>query len=976
MKVFWLFANILMLSPAAYAQDILFTDSEGIVCDYSTLNFSPDFERMITDLVTPCDERIDQVVSITDYDQRLRAFKNNVCSCVNPLTPRNLDSAVLQGLDQNAARSVRRTLRGRTEVSPEAVARSVASQNVLLNELRNGVMIQASILSPDPTQRDALTAAYSGRDDFQRLISEANTSLARRGQGVSFTAPVYDESALQGGENSCPTMRQYRHFRQFPSDNEFYQDLLHERNQSFRSADWNFEKLKRELGEITSRKRILSLQNAKADPDAGWIIRRMDFLMRNPLLKNFFQQGALSRGNKTRLFELVKQTFRPPVGPQSCLNAPGACQGYAATRANIYQTGLREFFRDPDIVERVVDRDVKSMGETLRELPERVTTSPVLPDPSSFWRLSSAFDQLVANSAVFNPLGRTNLSIAGEIPRPSRDSIFNSNNSFPGLTGPIGYNGQLSDPNGSTVNPNSSMGRALSAARATRLQNINNTCNLLSDSNLSTHGFIFSQLEQEWSEQLCDPDQPLPDGSHCQNPEIFRLREGICSRKDRATGETIQFTDFKERGLCTDPTIDCSAQFITNTSAIHPGTEQMAASWATVFGVAPITKDMSDAETRNIRERITRNNSMTPREQARNAGANITREFTAAPVTSNSVARTPGAPEAPGRLSSGTSTPSGPQQFASPEAPVLTSPLGAAPAAPVSQPTREALRSQVRQSETDAQAISSEISTLRESLLRERDLPPANQDTGLINSLTERLAALERKYEAEVQKTARLRRDLARVPERETPAGPAPAPFNQESSRSVSPRAAQTQTAPQGGQQSGATSLNAPAVNPLAAPSLPGSNVSLPAGARSSANSGNSALLSKYGVQSASNQGAITVASPSSSIDYESLRNQSSESVLRISLTPEEFGMLGTATQEALGRYLDQVRAMPGEVVRLAITDNGSNTEVEYFILKNESGISLVPSNSPSRAIASEAEPVSNPQREITLEQLQSELQQ
>jgi hypothetical protein len=66
---------------------------------------------------------------------------------------------------------------------------------------------------------------------------------------------------------------------------------------------------------------------------------------------------------------------------------------------------------------------------------------------------------------------------------------------------------------------------------------------------------------------------------------------------------------------------------------------------------------------------------------------------------------------------------------------------------------------------------------------------------------------------------------------------------------------------------------------------------------------------------------------------------------------------------------------MPGEVVRLTITAQGSESQMELFVLKNGDQISIVPSNA-SRAIASESAPVPEvvPQRDNTLEQLRQEL--
>ncbi len=1013
MKALGLFTFILILSFGAFATDpipspvpavpvpseIIITnpaitreDPNAITCEYG-IELEPTLQSMLNNFAIRCDTIVEHTLSLENLDQRLRNFKDNVCGCYNTDRARTLDDLNLQGLNESTRRRIQSDVSGDSIVSPAAINQNIMSQNILLNEQRNGVMIQASILSPDPQERDALTRAYSGRDAFDRMIRGANKSLSEVTANLpdrsevtgTFAAPRYDDSSLQADGDSCPSMREFRHFRQFPEDNDFYQDLLSPRNSTYREDDWNFEKLKEQLSLVSRSKRILSLETAKADPDTAWIIRRMDFLMRNPLLKNFFQQSEFRDSKKRHLYNLVQQTFKPTAGPGSCLNAPGACQGAAALKSNIYQTGLREFFRDSDNARRVVSLDVDAMERTLNSLPERVARTPFIPNANALSSLSPWMDRIMGSS------------ILGKVTGPSANSHSGWLASQTGTTTPMPTNGtsrfgvpEMTHPENTCMfgtcdnSPTASLVTSdfpsmESFHRSMRLSEINQTCNMLSDTNLNGHGFIFSQLEQEWSEQLCDPSRPI-NGATCRNPALIEVAGKICSRYRLNTTDVYTITQFRADGGCADPAKNCLSEYILRTAPVQPGSEQTANTWSTLFTIAKIT-NFSGEESAEVGATVNRNNSLSDRDYVRTVGAEITRDYTSISRQNSNISQAANAVTSSSSTSSSSTLAS--STIASSQAtqivPEVIVPLSGVSAEPGTASNREVVRTQVRQSESDAQGIRDEISSLTDSLIRERREPASNQDSALITSLTERLRMLENRLEAQDQETTRLRRQLARRPSEPLPANPSQNnPDVQENDgRMVSSSGAQIQAAPQNVQQSVAGGVTPVLPGPQSGSSLGGgSRQALSPVSKSASVSGVSNSLTKYGVQSASAQGAITVANPSSTIDYQTLRSESADSVVQLLISIDEFNLLASNNQEALNRYLDRARSTPGEVVRLAFTAEGTTNQMELFIVKTGDQISIVPSNGVSRGIASESAPVpaAIPQRTNTLEQLRQEV--
>jgi hypothetical protein len=282
------------------------------------------------------------------------------------------------------------------------------------------------------------------------------------------------------------------------------------------------------------------------------------------------------------------------------------------------------------------------------------------------------------------------------------------------------------------------------------------------------------------------------------------------------------------------------------------------------------------------------------------------------------------------------------------------------------------LRDSLAQGESEAKVIRDEISSLKDVIRKE---PAQNRDTQAFATLTERLSALERRLLQKENENRELQNQIADADAERANSSPKPQQQitsidSRRSSGSVSANVV-ANSQPQGG-VSGGSSM-APASTGGQA-SLGGGSLSSPSPSRVSSGS-NSALLSKYGVRETSVQNGITLASASSAVDYQSLRFQSENSIIPIAVSAEEFDQIKGNNQEALNRYLEQVRAMPGEVVRLNLTA-GSDRTMELFIVKNGNEISIVQGPGASRNIASQSglEVIPEAARENTLEDLRNEL--
>lgn len=266
------------------------------------------------------------------------------------------------------------------------------------------------------------------------------------------------------------------------------------------------------------------------------------------------------------------------------------------------------------------------------------------------------------------------------------------------------------------------------------------------------------------------------------------------------------------------------------------------------------------------------------------------------------------------------------------------------------------LRKEVREGNADVTRIRDEISSLRDFM--QRDPAGADRDSQGPD-LAARMALLEARLTEAQRDRDQAQTALQRFENRSTSGSDtprddnSPAPVN-----SVSPQSVVNSdgaVAPQGGAQDRAFASAGSGGGTSAGASSP-SGAAVPLGLpqeRTYSTTANSALLAKYGMQVLASQGSITVAEAGTGTDVQRLIDDSQGSVIPISVSSDEFSLIEANNEAAIQRYLERVRSMPGEVVRLALT-GPDNRSLEVFFLKSGSQISIVKSPNAARGIASE----------------------
>ncbi len=285
-------------------------------------------------------------------------------------------------------------------------------------------------------------------------------------------------------------------------------------------------------------------------------------------------------------------------------------------------------------------------------------------------------------------------------------------------------------------------------------------------------------------------------------------------------------------------------------------------------------------------------------------------------------------------------------------------------------PAVQAAQAELAEGEGESQRIREEISSLRDVMRRDPQ-EGGPRDSQAMESLTQRLASLERRLQTRESENRELRDQIAEAESERTSIAQrpqVPTSGSSDDGRRSAPGAAQSVA--QGGASAG-SSIAAPGVSGGAGQSSSVSGRTGGAISRPVISSGNAALLSKYGVQSGSVQGALIVANPSTTIDYQALRSQSEGSVLSLPLPIEEYNLIASNNQEALRPYLDQCRALAGSVCRLNISSPGTTNQLELFVVKNGNEVSIIPTNSPDRRTAA----LPTGARVFTLNELVNEVQ-
>ncbi len=898
-------------------------------CELGT-NLPPDFMKMVDSLYSSCENQVENAMRQPTHAGKLSVLASEACPCFRSDTSLySLVSPPTRGTrgTQGGSRSILGFGRQDPPPGEEQIINSVNRANTHLADLRNGIMFQASILSADPQIMEGLARVYSNgfyqnataafATANERLQTEFRKPQERRQSTLdaSLQIPQYDPNILIGHNPnpSCVSMRDFRSYRQFPEDTKFYEDLLNPQHQNFEARAWSFPRLKDQLSDLCRDNHILTLDEAKNDPRTGWVVRRLDFLNRNPLLKNLMSGSG--RDGKEELFNLVMNTFKP--ADRSCTNGGGiahGCQIQAVKKAQSFRDGLLGIFRRPAVAQRVARESQIELNKSLETLPQIITKTHHIPTAEEL--------------RVFDPMEIRTLA-------------------------------QRRDAQGASVEVQSESDRLLRL----RVSSMNQMCPMIETSNSLNGNYVVNELEGQWADEIEDP--VFDQGTQAfNNPGFEEFRNNICNRG--SGDERISYERFVQENCmggrtCENP----KAMFIRRYPS---GADIDQAMVFAEFSVnAPLVNLGETAVTA-----VARTSGQSYNDLVRNIDSDLQTTFSS---SDNSMSRTANLAPVPGTSSqAGSSSASVSAQTSSnPLLNPVTAPEVFQPVIlPPPEVRAEVLRREVRDSDSQAQEIRNEISGLRDVMRQSSDSQnPQDQN---YQDLTTRFAALERKLAAAEKRKTDAETELRRIESREI-SPPTVARENPDASSSPLRRGNTSGTTSGGGDASRSTSAQVTSgsfsggsdARNFAPTSLPSSS------GLSGTRSGqvNGALLAKYGVPAGlAASGAIIVASTESPVDVDRLRGDSESSVLPLTITVDEFNRISSEGQGSiLAPYLDQVRAVPGEVVRLNISTS-DNRSMELFVLKSDSGISIVQAPaSASRGIASENRP-----RAITLDGLRNEL--
>ncbi|MES2525685.1 MAG: hypothetical protein V4598_01305 [Bdellovibrionota bacterium] len=923
----------------------------------------------------------------------------SICSCLDN------DRTSLQGQEYQRAKTLNPS--NWNSQTQSAMNDNVDRLNRVLEAEQNAMRFQASTLPASDSGSEFLSGAFSNygvdvSSNLERIRADAlrqyNELSDARAEGNVAMAAIEirppDENLLTSRPNTpeqCIPMRTHMTGRQMPTEPAFFEDMA-SLPETYDQNQWNYETLKarflREAGPVRD------LREALTKPEAKKTFLRLQFLERNPLYKNLFSSDA---PGATAQKQILWNKIRTAYG-----NRSATPEQKTAAFLNLRRDTGRFFTSSSEIVSMTQAGATANMNLLMAQIPRRVRSISVPFDPATTWDLSVTRNRLVG------PIGATTIDI--------NDPALISTTSFMGVS--VGANGLFGET------------RSRRSMDRERAGNYASYCSRLTFASWQNQYTVLKELEDKLGAAYSS--EPW------KNDEYANQNINMCTsqRRPRTGTGTSSFVDFRIAFCSAKQTAECDpanqpalvARYLNEyplsasgdddsleISAIMPflkGSEIIptitpeAAARATVAG-----SSQAGRGGRGSRNRPGPRGSTTSRTAQQvnfdSQLASVNQEIAESGNTSRVAGgRVNNAPETTTAARTPVVTPVAAtrdsqqqQQPTQPFAPILPSVSAdtfVAPIAPVppAVAARDNLRSQVRTTETESTAIRDELAGLRESFQRESAQPAASRDNDLVRDLNARLGSLEERLETKDREATDLRRQLARAERRVQEEVPAAArvPDSSDSVRRSAPVVSGGTTGSTGGTPQGSVQTGGAQGTPQlgggssvggGAASLArtgGGTTAVAPGLRSGGgSSGNQALLSKYGVQSSSVQGGIVVANPSATINYQDLRTESADSIVAVPLSLADYNQIASSgNQDALRPYLDQCRALAGDVCRLNVSAEGGGNPIELFVVKNGNEISIVPSTGASRGLASGAqpEPVRPLERDRTLDGLRKELSQ
>ncbi len=898
-------------------------DGQFVWCPMSG---TPEIDNMFgsSGVTGSCFERFGTTSMIAQF--RIAARDLALCRCLETEATTGRSTT---GLVFNALR--------RRNLQQSAMNGNIQRMNQLLEAEQNAMRFQASTLPTNEEDGRTYSSAYTNRFNFDvsrrigavtRTVRESFASASDGSASIEMVPlqpPQYSDTYLQEREppaGMCIPYRAFLSHRQLPTDPQFYRDLgsLNDYN----DADWNYTDLRNRFLNLSSTVKTLAEARAQS-PEANALFLRLQFLQRNPMVRNLFSAPDSERGardKKQALFTTIKKSFNGVSDARS-----------AGEKFEAYRNTLTSFFgQDADNVLRITQKGAEAnMDALLQELPGRVSTVTSSETPGQIWSrvtvlrpgpidLSGGFassSPTVPDTSIRGMLGRpsdnTDVTVyADYCPELRFSQQANRWDVLKQLEDEIG-NGYSSDP---LMNDEyRRMNSQVCNAERSGPNNTRASFNTWKAQRCQGMGGLSCGVNGSEEALLAEFLAAYPDSS---DPNLNDSAQ-VAVLRSFLSGEvrTVSYSDNSTREI----TRVGSSRTITGSSAFTEDLSRIG-STAAISSNGQLTNNQIDTV------KSAKGNLQTPTSQT-GATTQAQRDAQSA-VAQASVA--------------GGFVPA-----------VLT------PEAREAEVQRtEVIRRQVGQSDSNLTRISEELAGIRDDVVRRRDDGETEQTSPQLQTLMERLASLERNVTAETDRNAVLRKQLAdseaRLAAMNTPAAPEAAA---QTERNPGRRVASvggvsagggTQDSQQGGSAGGSTAQQAQLAGGFSqvrgatqARSIIGGQV-------------NAALLSRYGVQSVSQQsgGAIIIADPGTDTAYQQLRaDASAGSTVQLNFSQADLTRFSQNEGQALEAYLAQVQNAPGEVVRVVITVPGSSVPVERFILKSEGKVTIVSQPGASRSPAS-----------------------
>lgn len=313
---------------------------------------------------------------------------------------------------------------------------SIDRVNNISQAYANASFVQATIVATSETSALEITRPFTGERIWENasITAELQAANSRIGSSpehnISLTGP--DNNLLnEVNGKQCVSLREFLNFNMLPSENKFFLDLKKDlaASSQYKDDEWNYTKLRKKLEDFGFN----SLENIMANKEAAKVYHRMDFLQRNPLLKNIFsleptaENRELVQTKKSQLHTLMSNSFK--AGLANCKDAKDVyCNNIIIKNGGFdtFKSSLSDFLTNPEnapLNQLVADHTSRDLASLLN-LTSRMIASESVPPNRRALEFAASSDEnsnsVERANCTRRNIGDSNLSLDGWAERHSR----------------------------------------------------------------------------------------------------------------------------------------------------------------------------------------------------------------------------------------------------------------------------------------------------------------------------------------------------------------------------------------------------------------------------------------------------------------------------------------------------------------------------------------------------------------------------